>query len=182
MKATVIGHMWEEHYLYAQGKGRSAIRKEATAPGGAWWLTEVLNKAGISISLEEISSEKIRKEYYDCSELPLLGGGRGVSQCVLHYSGCVEGQTLLEPQTTELTIVLDEGFENLKCPDGCELLLWASKARIPNNKTTAIFPDHSVILLDVDVLRRCGALISHQISWERTATDTVWQLANNPLF
>jgi hypothetical protein len=40
--------------------------------------------------------------------------------------------------------------------------------------------DRLVLLLDADDLRREGVKISRRLSWERTATDFVWQMASNP--
>ena len=37
-------------------------------------------------------------------------------------------------------------------------------------------------MLDVNVLRKNGAMISARVSWERSATELIWQLQNNPTF
>jgi hypothetical protein len=40
--------------------------------------------------------------------------------------------------------------------------------------------DRLVLVLSADDLRREGVKISRRLSWERTATDFVWQMASNP--
>jgi hypothetical protein len=183
MKASVTGHAWEDRYLSIQGSGREAQRKETAAPGGAWWLAAVLEKAGMTIPGEARAIEGIRKEYYDCAAQAGIAAKQKEPRCMLTYSGCMEGRTLLERKAQELAIVLDEGFDNPpSCPEGCARLLWVSRARIPDGRAMAAFPGDTVLLLDADLLRRSGALISRQVSWERTATDAVWQLCNNPIF
>ncbi|MCK4942273.1 MAG: AAA family ATPase, partial [Candidatus Aminicenantes bacterium] len=48
------------------------------------------------------------------------------------------------------------------------------------NKLSQDYPDKLILIFTADDLRRLGAKISRKASWERTATDFVWQMAANP--
>ena len=76
-------------------------------------------------------------------------------------------------------MVWDDGLSELKLPDDCCTVLWASNKVLPNKEQFKKIHDKCFLFLNADVLRATGAMITSQISWERTAADLIWQLQNN---
>jgi hypothetical protein len=81
----------------------------------------------------------------------------------------------------EYAVVTDKGSDDIFLPGGNFPILWASNKRLPEQDLYDKIINRSFLLLDADVLRKSGAMISSRISWERTATELVWQMQNNPL-
>lgn len=77
-------------------------------------------------------------------------------------------------------IIWDEGFGGLLPPEGCATAIWASNKALPDREQFAKISDRCFLFLDAGVLRSAGAMVSRQISWERTASELIWQLQNNP--
>jgi hypothetical protein len=65
-------------------------------------------------------------------------------------------------------------IENENC------ILWTSNKELPSIDYFGKISDGCFLMLDANVLRRSGAMISTRVSWERSATELVWQLQNNP--
>jgi hypothetical protein len=87
------------------------------------------------------------------------------------------------PQRTDSPadlIIWDEGLGDLVLPEGCRTALWASNKALPKKDQFDKIADKCFLFIDVDTLRSAGAMISRQISWERSASELVWQLQNNP--
>jgi hypothetical protein len=82
--------------------------------------------------------------------------------------------------TNKYAIVTDKGSGDIFLPDGGFPILWASNKRLPGQDLFKKIINRSFLLLDADVLRKSGAMISSRVSWERTATELVWQIQNNP--
>jgi hypothetical protein len=59
-------------------------------------------------------------------------------------------------------------------------ILWTSNEELPSRDCFGEISDGCFLMLDANVLRRSGAMISTRVSWERSATELVWQLQNNP--
>jgi hypothetical protein len=78
------------------------------------------------------------------------------------------------------TVVDDGGVGAIVPPEGDLPLLWAAGRRLPDREVFGPVADRCFLLADVEVLRSGGAMISSRVSWERSATDLVWQLRNNP--
>jgi hypothetical protein len=59
-------------------------------------------------------------------------------------------------------------------------ILWASNRELPAKDYFNTICGRCFLMLDANVLRRSGAMISTRVSWERSATELVWQLQHNP--
>ena len=57
--------------------------------------------------------------------------------------------------------------------------LWASDKVLPDREVFNKTASRCFLMLDADVLRNHGAMISKSISWERSAMNLIWQLNNN---
>ena len=88
--------------------------------------------------------------------------------------GCV-----LQSQDLPSLVVWDEGYDNLDVPMDYQSVLWASGKVLPDKKQFGKIDHKCMLVLDVNVLRRAGAMISRQISWERTVADVIRQIQNN---
>jgi len=78
-------------------------------------------------------------------------------------------------------VVFDMGLGGLEItnPDSYESAVWVSEAAMPDKVQFEKIASKCFLCLDADVLRRAGAMISRQISWERTVTDLAEQLYSN---
>ncbi|MDR1527713.1 MAG: hypothetical protein LBS46_08630 [Dysgonamonadaceae bacterium] len=90
-------------------------------------------------------------------------------------------QTCYIAANEEYIVIIDEGLENVSVPQGAFPVLWASNKRLPEKEPFCEIIDRCFLLLDADVLRKSGAMISSRVSWERTATELLWQIQNNPV-
>jgi hypothetical protein len=79
-------------------------------------------------------------------------------------------------------VVLDEGFGTFESVPCGKDVFWASEKCLPDEEIWNSVKHNAFLMLDADVLRQNGALISKQVSWERTAADLLWQMKNNPNF
>jgi hypothetical protein len=75
---------------------------------------------------------------------------------------------------------MDKSLEQISLPKGDFPVLWSSNKRLPEKAQFGAIIERCFLLLDADTLRKSGAMISNRVSWERTATELVWQLENNP--
>jgi len=78
----------------------------------------------------------------------------------------------------DLLFVWDGGYGELELPD-CDHVMWASDVVLPDRAQFDKIADNCFLFLDANVLRKAGAMISRQISWERTASELMLQLKNN---
>ena len=63
-----------------------------------------------------------------------------------------------------------------------DYILWTSNEKLPDKNYFSKISNRCFLMLDANVLRKNGAMISTRVSWERSATELVWQLHNNPAF
>jgi hypothetical protein len=89
-------------------------------------------------------------------------------------------QTCYVVENKKYAIVTDEGIGKIFLPEGRFPVLWASNKKLPEKALFSTIIDRCFLLLDAGVLRKNGAMISSRISWERTATELIWQMQNNP--
>jgi hypothetical protein len=75
--------------------------------------------------------------------------------------------------------ILDDGSGAVSIPDRTNPSFWASNKALPNEKDFMRIASHCFLMLDADVLRNSGAMISKAISWERSVMNLIWQLNNN---
>lgn len=76
-------------------------------------------------------------------------------------------------------IIWDSDYGGLQIPENCRTVFWLSDKVLPDRKLFAKIAPQCFLFLDADVLRSKGAMISRQISWERTVADLMEQLQNN---
>jgi hypothetical protein len=156
------GHAWERHLTLIENDSY----KEVVGPGGAA-LARVLVGCQSGQTHSDCKREYIRLERVGEALFPAGRSGWTGGNCVAPMSG--HGPA----------VVWDEGFGGINLPENGPVL-WASNRALPSEQTAEALRGRGFLLLDADVLRRCGAMISRQVSWEHTATDLVWQLNNNP--
>ncbi|MCL2362260.1 MAG: AAA family ATPase [Defluviitaleaceae bacterium] len=82
-------------------------------------------------------------------------------------------------KSTDLLAVWDEGYGGLAPPEA-ENIFWASDKALPDKELFEKIAEKCFLLLDGKVLRNAGAMISRQISWERTASDLISEISSNP--
>jgi len=154
----------------------NGIHNEFTTPGGAALVAQILSDKGLvqaaspdgSFQREHLElvrhDDKQRKTNY---------------YAIGRRSGMTPGTTRMDTAPAPCALLWGSDFDAL--PVSAETpVLWASHAGLPQEKTFAKIAGRCFLLLDADVLRSAGAMISRQISWERTTTELIWQMRNNP--
>jgi hypothetical protein len=94
--------------------------------------------------------------------------------------GIEQGKERFDGGDGEIVLLWDTKFDSLPVNDG-QAVLWALSgySKLPDEKQFKHIAENCTLLIDADVLRKSGALVSKQISWERTAIDLMRQLLNN---
>lgn len=163
MQFQIIGHAWNRRLLMNDG----GCHKSFTMPAGAFLLADLLQ-------INHCCGDEAL-EYgalVPGSDSVSFGNSLGFSGKAIEAS-IGDGEDI---------IVLDEGYPfATQFPVGRDIL-WACGRRLPNPELLNPIKQNVTLMLDVKALRQSGALISRQVSWERTATDLLWQLKNNPKF
>ena len=75
-------------------------------------------------------------------------------------------------------VIIDNDLEKISLLSKEAPVLWASNKNLPDKEKFNEIAERCFLMLDADVLRGCGAMISKSISWERTAMNLIWQLNN----
>ncbi|MDR3305617.1 MAG: AAA family ATPase [Clostridiales Family XIII bacterium] len=171
---TIGGHAWTRRFFYTKD-GRY---HEFTVPGGGAMLAALFGKDAVPAALADgAKCEHIRlDEIHDKNGLRFCAGG---------HAGWTDGPAAARQKRLSgsgqpnACVVWDEGFGDFRIPGGLPVL-WASNKVLPSEPAVDAIRGRCFLMLDVDVLRKNGAMISRQVSWEHSATDLVWQLANNP--
>jgi len=128
---------------------------------------------------------KYRRDYYGVKASENTDG-RGYF-CITEKLGYEEGESAdnilsdLPEGPIEMLAVWDEGYGGLNPPDA-EYIYWASDKVLPDKDVFEKIAEKCFLFLDGKVLRNAGAMISRQISWERTASDLIAELSGNPAF
>jgi len=132
------------------------------------------------------NSNEYRKDYYGLSRYKTTDKKSyfGVDKYLGYEAGETLGDifsVLPDDQTAAIDIlfVWDEGYGGLSIPTAGHVL-WASDKALPDKAQFEKIADKCFLFLDGNVLRKAGAMISRQISWERTATEFVAEIQNNP--
>jgi len=127
--------------------------------------------AGLVDKLEELAKTKQydRNTAMDTIRLILDSGFEITPAC--------KKQALMLPDN----VFLDDGSQKISLQKGGTPVLWASNRRLPDKEIFSKMASRCFLMLDADVLRNHGAMISKSISWERSAMNLIWQLNNNPL-
>jgi len=111
--------------------------------------------------------------------------------CLVPYEALPESEKEYDRRMALETIrfIVKSGYEinraKLPEPDfyvveNDNYILWASIEQLPDKDYFGKISDRCFLMLDANVLRKSGAMISSRVSWERSATELVWQLQNNP--
>ena len=172
MYISIHGHAYNRKFIYKE----NGLYNEITVPGGASLLAKILNNKNLAenipldnayqcehLEIQYFSDKKSKKSYY----------------AVTRNIGITEGKTLISQSPADFTLVWDEYGVSFDLPEN-NPVLWTSNKKLPNQCSFEKIANHCFLMLDADVLRLNGAMISRQISWERTATDLIWHLKNNP--
>ena len=167
---AVAGNGWKKNIYYID-RGEYVSFE---IPGGGSLVAQILQQRGYSVAPVKI------REPQQIEHLSLVCSKSGVFS-VGEHTGFTKGNSTIEPQNAEILIVYDDEAGGFSLPADCSVI-WASEKNLPDKSLFVPIKDRCFLILSVDVLRKAGALISRQVSWERTATDLIWQLKNNPSF
>lgn len=178
MKNSVFGcwgHAFNRKFSHTTKDGKW---NELIAPGGAALVQQLLSLNGLAKSvppeetyrcelfeLQQTEDRQTKKTYYSA--------GRRM--------GFTDGNVTPPPCEADYAVVLDEGLGKIALPTEEIPVLWASNKVLPERDVFDKIAGRCFLLLDADVLRNSGAMISRKVSWERSATELIWQLQNNPV-
>jgi len=166
--------------------GEDGIHHEFTAPGGAALVARILGGNGLAATMPPDASFK--REYLELArhedKQDKQNQNPRVYYAIARSSGITPGAVRMDTAPAPHALLWDGNlgdgnFETLSLSAETPVL-WASQAGLPEKEPFAQLAARCFLLLDADLLRAHGAMISRQISWERTATDLVWQMHNNP--
>jgi hypothetical protein len=163
-KLCFCGHSWKRRFFYKDG---SAFR-EYNLPGGSAMLELLVTGNNLALLTDD----------YRYENLILSKDEKTNSLYVREHAGWTEGKCEVPLNYGLPAVIWDEGLSDLGAPENVPVL-WISNRALPSYNVISRIKDNCVIMLDADVLRRKGAMISKQVSWEHSATDLVWQLKNN---
>jgi len=188
MNISILGHAAFAIY----NVNLDGAYRESSLPIGPMLLQLALNPAGMNISnvddMDELA-KKYRCNFYALGQYHYADGREYYA--IERYLGCrkapdsgndviyIQGQS--DDDAPPHLVMWDMGYGGLEIaePEIYESVLWASEAAMPDKAQFAQIADRCFLCLDADVLRRAGAMISRQISWERTVTELVEQLQIN---
>jgi len=117
--------------------------------------------------------------------------GKKEHPCLVPYKDLPESEKEYDRRTATEAIrfIVKSGYEIHRAeqpkPDFYiveqnKYILWTSDKQLPDKEFIGKTSNSCFLMLDVNVLRQNGAMISARVSWERSATELVWQLQNNP--
>jgi len=128
-----------------------------------------------------------RKDYYGLKLCQNNEGKMyyGISASLGYEEGTTPGDIFMETlsdKPIDCLFVWDEGYGGLSLSDYANVpnVLWASDKALPDRQQFSKIADKCFLFLDGNILRKAGAMISRQISWERTASELLHELQNNP--
>jgi hypothetical protein len=154
---NIVGHAFRRRFSYVE----NGAYKEMFTPGGAALVKQLLSQQGLTSY--ELLSDAFRCEYY--------ADNRSI--------GITEGVFDMPSTNSDApySLVWDEGWGTI-LPNSVPTL-WASDKTLPDKEAFGKIAEQCFLMLDADVLRKKGAMISKAISWERTAMNLLWQLHNH---
>ena len=129
------------------------------------------------------ASNKYRRTYLEMEQYSKENGEHyyAVSRILGHREGTVPNNIFCEiPEDPECVIVFDEGFGGLDLPDVYCPVFWVSEKALPEAEQLKKIAGNCLLFISADALRVSGAMISRQISWERTVTELIRELQTNP--
>jgi len=135
-----------------------------------------------NISIDHNSS-KYRRDYYGVRLCEDANKQRyyGISQAFGYEDGDSPDNIFSDIPGTpvDMLAVWDEGYGNLDIPEA-KNVFWASDKALPDRQQFSKIADRCFLFLNGKVLRNAGAMISRQISWERTASELMVEISSNP--
>ena len=146
------------------------------------------NNVSLHIGSTDVSpdSNEYRRDYYGLRQYNNVFKKEyyGISKYLGYEEGTAEGNIFsVMPDNPDAPIdilfVWDEGYGGLSIPD-CKNVLWASDKALPDKQQFEKIASNCFLFLDGNVLRKAGAMLSRQISWERTASELISEIQNNP--
>jgi len=174
---------------------KNGVFREVVMPHGAILLSLVYLSALLKDKPDELANayneiygnfcDKYRREYYG---MHLYEDAQKRSYfAISHYLGYRDGEPGTEvfylppenPDESTVLLVWDSGLGGLNVSQECRFVIWASEKSLPDREQFDKITSRCYLIIDADVLRMAGAMISRQISWERTVFDLIWQLQNN---
>ncbi|MCL2477641.1 hypothetical protein [Candidatus Bathycorpusculum sp.] len=172
MGLQIIGHSYLRTYYYS--KNYDGEPQSFKLPGGAALIAKIL-KIDVSANDALCHNECFdlskyerddKTEYYAVSRKLMVVNEKLNTNCT--------------SQNNDSVILWDHGFDdiNVSLIDGKDVL-WASKEVLPDKLIFPKIAKKCFLMLDANVLRDNGAMISEAISWERTTLNLLWQLRNN---
>ena len=186
-KPSVYGHSYLQVYFISE----NGVYTQVEQPGGAHFIFPLINAIAAEIA-NDPNIEKVRTNWHIPDDLERIYMElkrfeiKGEDRCgyaVKRRLGRAKTDKGIEPVYIkgggENLVVFDEGFGKLDIPAGYKNVLWASNKVMPDREQFKKISENCLLLIDADVLRSAGAMISRGISWEKTASELIWQLNNN---
>ncbi len=187
-----------------------AVSREARAGGAWLLAEFVEAAAGIEVAapprkdLRTAAADELVHSYVELGRFPVIAGKKDDKATVYRvraYKGFTgpagdraSAYPLKAPVAKPDLVVLDDAGNGFRSHEDLWPAALASGAKplvvVKMSRPLAAGPlfDHLrkhhaarlAVVLSADDLRREGVKISRRLSWERTATDLVWQMASNP--
>jgi hypothetical protein len=168
------GHAFNRKIFYTAKNGTF---NECSLPGGAAFIQYLL-------STKKLAGYSPLGSTYRCEYVELQQSEdrqNRKSRLLSRYLGFSKGSVTPAPCEADYAVIYDEGLGPVSLPAAGIPVLWASNKMLPGRDVFSQITGQCFLLLDVTVLRNSGVMISRKISWERSATELIWQLQNNAL-
>ena len=192
MNLTIYGHVNTQVLLYT----KDGKYLENHMPGGAALINAIHNgqtKIGLEaretltfpLVNEGENPARYRREYMKLHQYETAN--RGKYYAIAQYLGYREGESPTnichfptdDPAQAADLVIWDEGWGGLQIPKPEGKVLWASNKSLPDPEAFEGIKERCFLFIDIDVFRQAGAMITSQISWERSASELIWQLQTN---
>ena len=154
----------------------NGVYNEFTGPGGAALVVWILN--GKNLAEAVLLDNSFLQEHLELTRFEDKQSKKS-HFAIGRRAGVTPGTASINSAPAPYTLLWGNGFETLPVPAETPVL-WASNTGLPQKDQFKQAAAQCLLLLDADVLRSAGAMISLEISWERTSTELIWQLQNNP--
>ncbi|MCL2855067.1 MAG: hypothetical protein FWE21_05550 [Defluviitaleaceae bacterium] len=130
----------------------------------------------------DINEVLYRRTYVEMSRYNREDGEHyyAVSRILGHKEGTTPNNIFSDiPDKPDVLFVFDEGYGGLDLPNVDCPVLWASEKTVPEAEQLSKVANNCLLFLSANALRSSGAMISRQISWERTTTELIREIQTN---
>ena len=143
---------------------------------------------GLTVEIDKLD-DNFRKYYYSLRHYDAKSDRMLISHCLGYRAGKSQDNIFMETYddsknsdlaTGDLLFVWDEGYGGLKLPDDYQHIIWASDKSLPDKVQFEAISDKCFLMLEANILRKAGAMISRQVSWEKTTIDLIREIQSNP--